>query len=56
MRALKRLNAWINDAALRDVDSRLYITEITEPEADVTLDWAAAPGIPGQRLLRRTRQ
>lgn len=56
MRALKRLNAWINDAALRDVDSRLYITEITEPEADVTLEWGAAPGIAGQRLLRRTRQ
>lgn len=56
MRALKRLNAWINDAALRDVDSRLCITEISEPEADTTMEWATSPGTSGQRLVRRTRQ
>lgn len=56
MRALKRLNAWINDYALRDVDPKLYITEIYEPAADATLEWGAVPGVSGQRLLRRTRQ
>ena len=56
MRALKRLDVWLNDISLRDVDSRICITEITEPDADVTLDWGTCPGVNGQRLLRRTRQ
>lgn len=56
MRALRRMNVWMNDAALRDVDSRIYIQRITEPEADATLEWGSCPGIAGQRLLRRTRQ
>ena len=56
MRELKRLNAWIDGASLRDIDTRLYITEIYEPEPDVTLDWGISPGISGQRKLRRTRQ
>lgn len=56
MRSLKRLNAWINGDALRDVDSRIYITQITEPDADATLEWGTSPGMQGQRLLRRARQ
>lgn len=56
MRALKRLNAWLNDAALRDVSSRLNIVDIHERPADATLEWATAPGVSGQRLMTRTRQ
>lgn len=56
MRALKRLNAWINDAALRDVDPRLNIVDIHEQPADTTLEWGSASGVSGQRLLHRTRQ
>ena len=56
MRALKRLNAWINDAALREVSGKLNIVDIKEQPADVTLEWGSAPGVNGQRLLRRTRQ
>lgn len=56
MRALKRLNAWINDAALREVDPRLNIADIHEQPADTTLEWGSAPGVSGQRLLHRTRQ
>jgi hypothetical protein len=56
MRALKRLNAWINDAALRDVSSKLYIVDIHEQPADTTMEWGSVPGVSGQRLLHRTRQ
>ena len=56
MRALKRLNAWINDAALRDVSSKLYIVDIHERPADTTMEWGSVPGVSGQRLLHRTRQ
>lgn len=55
MRSLKRLNAWLDNEALRDVDSRIYITQITEPDSDATLEWGTCPGTLGQRLLQRTR-
>lgn len=55
MRALKRLNAWIDGAALRDVDARLHIVDINENAPEQELTWATAPARNGQRLLTRTR-
>lgn len=55
MRELRRLNAWINGAALRDVDSKIHVVNITENAPDQELTWADAPGRMGQRLLTRRR-
>lgn len=55
MRELKRLNAWLNGAALRDVDGRIHIVNITENAPDQELSWTDAPGRSGQRLMGRRR-
>lgn len=56
MRALKRLNAWINDKAIRDIDSRIHVVNITENAPEIELTWGSNPGRHGQRLLGRTRK
>lgn len=55
MRALRRLNAWINGVSLRELDSRIHVVNITEDAPDQELTWATAQGRSGQRLLSRTR-
>lgn len=56
MRERRRLNAWINGAALRDVDGRLHVVNIKENTPDQELTWADVPGRNGQRLLSRVRR
>lgn len=56
MREQKRLNAWINGAALRDIDNRIHVVNITENAPDQELTWADAPGRNGQRIMGRVRR
>ena len=56
MREYRRLDAWINGAAMRDISGRLHIVNITEEAPDQELTWADIPGRSGQRLMERVRR
>lgn len=56
MRELRRLNAWMNDVAIRDIDSRIHVVNITDNEPEMETAWGTNPGQNGQRLLNRTRK
>lgn len=56
MREQKRLNAWINGAALRDIDNRIHVVDIRENAPEQELTWADLPGRNGQRLMGRVRR
>lgn len=55
MRELRRLNAWVNNRALRDVDARIITRAITEETPQADISYGANPGRDGQRILGRQR-
>ena len=55
MRALKRVDAWINRASLRAVDDIILIQQINEEPPQIAVTYGENPGWNGQRLLQRNR-
>lgn len=51
MRNRERLNVWLDNVSLRDVDPRILIRAIREDEAEAETEYARNPGRPGRRLL-----
>lgn len=55
MRALKRLDAWLNGQSLRAVDGIILVPQITEDAPQIETTYGENPGGHGQRLLQRRR-
>lgn len=47
----RRLDIWLNDVALRDVDRRVLIRELHDNAPQVEAVWGDNPGRSGQRLI-----
>lgn len=56
MRELRRLNAWLNGASLKDADGRIIIKRIIEDAPEVDTTYGAVPGGHGQRFIFQSRK
>lgn len=55
MRELRRLDAWINNQSLRDVDRRILIQQIRQPKPQMSVTYGRLMGLDGQRIMDRRR-
>lgn len=55
MREMRRLDAWINNQSLRDVDRRILIQQIRQPKPQMSVTYGRLMGMDGQRLMDRRR-
>lgn len=55
MRELRRLDAWINNQSLRDVDRRILIRQIRQPKPQMNVTYGRLMGMDGQRIMDRRR-
>lgn len=55
MRALKRLDAWLNGQSLRGLDAIVLVPQITEEPPQIEATYGENAGGHGQRLLQRRR-
>ena len=53
MHGSKRLNAWINGAALRDADARVIVVAITEDNYEIESEFAGYLTRPGRAVTKR---
>ena len=52
---MRREDVYLNDLSLRQVDPRIINVVVVEPDAQEDIGYAAFPGRPGQRVIRRQR-
>lgn len=56
MRELRRLNAWIDDAAIKDIDGDIHVVNIFDNAPQIEMEYGGITGKNGQYLLGRSNK